>query len=200
MVGIVQLSTLSSQLRKPEPKDNNVALVNRTREKLPVLSEHVNNFVFANSVFHLPLTCSTCEVLSKPSVDHSAVQLHSVPLPHHQPSRHKVLYQSVCNHLQPWKRHHLKKKKKIKNWDSRRMERNSIYDWSTHLLELSFMPTSAYKTSTIAGSSFIYSMPFTSTCRGFPSVMSLMGDNRKVQGQFYHIVTTWSSLILMLFF
>lgn len=91
-------------------------------------------------------------------------------------------------------------KQKIKNWDSRRMEHNSIYDWSTHLLELSFMPTSAYKTSTIAGSSFIYSMPFISTCRGFPSVMSLMGDNRKVQGQFYHIVTIWSSLILMLFF
>lgn len=106
VVLIVQLSALSSRLHKPEPKDNNVTLVKWIREKPPVLSEHVNNFVLTTVPFHLSLTCSTCVVLSKKSVDHSAVQLHSIPLPHHQPSRHKVLFQSVCNRLQPWKRPH----------------------------------------------------------------------------------------------
>lgn len=56
---------------------------------------------------------------------------------------------------------------------------NRIYDWSTHLSDLSFTPTLAYKTSTIAGSSFIYSIPVTSNGRGFPSVRSLMVDNKK---------------------
>lgn len=45
--------------------------------------------------------------------------------------------------------------------------------------DLSFTLTFAYKTSTIAGSSFMYSMPVTSTGRGFPSVMSLVVGNKK---------------------
>lgn len=68
-----------------------------------MLSEHVNNLVFEKAAVELVIDvlCSTCVVLSKTSVHHSAVQLHSVPLSHHHPSRHKVLYQPVCNHLQP---------------------------------------------------------------------------------------------------
>lgn len=67
------------------------------------------------------------------------------------------------------------------------MDRYRIYDWSAHLFEPSFSPTFAYKTSTTAGSSFIYSIAFTSSCRGFPSVMSLREENtEKYKGSFYH--------------
>lgn len=54
-----------------------------------------------------------------------------------------------------------------------------IYYCSTHLSDLSFALTFAYKTSTIAGSSFMYSVPFTSNGRGFASVRSLVGGNKR---------------------
>lgn len=47
---------------------------------------------------------------------------------------------------------------------------------STYLSDPSFTLTLAYKTSTVAGSSFMYSIPVTSRGRGFPSVMSLKED------------------------
>lgn len=201
MVVIVQLSALSSRRCKSEPKDKNVTLVNRIREKLPLLSEHVHNFVFTNSA--VPLVIDVfylCGPFEKECWSQCrAASLGPTPSPSAQQTQSALpvgLQSPATLKTPPFEN---KTNKQTKN-NSRRMERYRIYDWSTHLFEPSFTPTFAYKTSTIAGSSFIYSIPFTSSCRGFPSVTSLLGDNRKVQGQFYHIVTTWSSLILMLFF
>lgn len=46
---------------------------------------------------------------------------------------------------------------------------------ATYLSEPSWTHTLAYRMSTMEGSSFMYSIPFTSRVKGFPSVMSLYG-------------------------
>lgn len=53
--------SIMSRMCGPEPKNNNVTLVNRIRENLPVFNSCVNNFVFENAAVELVIDvlCST---------------------------------------------------------------------------------------------------------------------------------------------